>query len=102
MSLLCKPLGLFMRSFCAPLYRLFSLPTFLEIALPHTLCLFDTLSLHQHADIVWMAGQFPASDCADWVYLVERRDGIAPATPWVLVNACLDMFWALNSLGSRH
>ena len=91
-----------MRSFRALLYRLFSLPTFLEIALPRTLHLFDTLSPHQHEDIVWMAGQFTASACVDWVYLVERRDGLAPATPRVLVNACLDAFWASHSLGLQH
>ena len=69
LSLLRKRLGLSSRSFRAPLYRLFSLPTFLELALPRILHLFDTLGPRQREDIVWLAALHPASSCVAWVFL---------------------------------
>ena len=55
LALLQERTGLSSRSFRAPLYHLFSLPTFLEAALPRTLRLFDRLSLLQRAAVEWVA-----------------------------------------------
>ena len=55
LALLQERTGLSSRSFRAPLYRLYSLPTFLEAVLPRTLRLFDHLSSLQRADIEWVA-----------------------------------------------
>ena len=55
LALLREHTGLSSHSFCAPPYRLFSLPTFLEAALPRTLRLFDWLSLLQQAAMEWVA-----------------------------------------------
>ena len=54
-ALLRERTGLSSRSFLAPLYCLFSLPTFLEAALPHALRLFDRLSSLQRAAVEWVA-----------------------------------------------
>ena len=55
LALLRECTGLLSRLFHALLYYLFSLPTFLEAALPRTLRLFDHLSSLQRADIEWVA-----------------------------------------------
>ena len=55
LALLREHTGLLSCSFRAPLYRLFSLRTFLEAALPRTLRLFDRLSWLQRADMEWVA-----------------------------------------------
>ena len=55
LALLQERTGLLSCSFRAPLYRLFSLRTFLEAALPRTLRLFDRLSSLQRAAVEWVA-----------------------------------------------
>ena len=55
LTLLQERTGLSSRSFRAPLYRLYSLPTFLEAVLPRTLHLFDRLSPLQRAAVEWVA-----------------------------------------------
>ena len=55
LALLWERTGLSSRLFRTLLYRLFSLPTFLEAALPRTLCLFDRLSSLQRAALEWVA-----------------------------------------------
>ena len=47
--------GLPATSFGAPVYRLFGLPTFLELVLPWVLHLFGALSLDQHTCLQWVA-----------------------------------------------
>ena len=54
-ALLRECTGLSSHLFRAPLYRLFSLPTFLEAALPRALRLFDRLSSVQRAAVEWVA-----------------------------------------------
>ena len=55
LAILRERTGLSSRSFRTLLYHLFSLPTFLEAALPHNLRLFDRLSLLQRAAMEWVA-----------------------------------------------
>ena len=55
LALLRERTGLSSRSFRALLYHLFSLPTFLEAALPRTLCLFGRLGSLQRAAVEWVA-----------------------------------------------
>ena len=53
-ALLQERTGLSSHLFHALLYHLFSLPTFLEVALPRALRLFNRLSLVQRAAVEWV------------------------------------------------
>lgn len=70
--------GLPAAAFNLPVYRLFQLPTFVELALPRVLRLTTRLAPEQWTTIEEVAASHPTGLCAAWVAL---RDKCRVATP---------------------